>query len=223
MLMENMTVSGSSPTSEAPWSFGDRVRHRANPEWGIGVVTAVKPTTVRGAPCFTLQVRFPNAGIKSLNSSVAPLDRVEETAGVTGEGEAAAVLEEAAATEGDDLLGPMAQRRVDALMADLPETCQDPFRSLAARVKATLELYRFDATGGRLINWAVAQTGLNDPMTRFNRQELETHFRKWAQARDQHLARLVRDAHHAGEPVDRELAAGPQAARTALSRTRIRG
>ncbi|MDP7029815.1 MAG: DUF3553 domain-containing protein [Phycisphaerales bacterium] len=216
-------MSGVSPTSEAPWSFGDRVRLPGKPEWGVGVITAAKPTTVRGAPCWSLQVRFPNAGIKSLNSSAATLERVEETPREHGAGGAAAVLEEAAATAGDELLGPMAQRRVEALMVDLPEACQDPFRSLAARVETTLALYRFDATGGRLIDWAVAQTGLNDPMTHFNRQELETHFRKWAQARDQHLARLVRDARHAGESIDRVLAAGPQSARVALSRTRIRG
>ncbi len=216
-----MSVSGSSPTSEVPWSFGDRVRLPSKPEWGVGVVTTAKPTTVRGAPCWTLQVRFPNAGVKSINSSAASLERVEETTSEGG-GEAAVAIEEAAATAGDDLLGPMAQRRVEALMSDLPEACQDPFRSLAGRVEATLGLYRFDATGGRLIDWAVAQTGLDDPMTRFNRQELETHFRKWAHARDQHLAKLVRDARHAGESVDRVLASGPQAARTALSRTRIR-
>jgi hypothetical protein len=132
------------------------------------------------------------------------------------------VIAEAELTAGDDLFGPMAKRRVEALMVVLPEPCRDPFRSLAARVELTLELYRFDASSRLLVDWAVAQTGLDDPLSCFNRQELETHFRKWSQERDQHLAKLVREAKFKGESVGRVLAKGPEAARTAAARTRIR-
>lgn len=215
------TVSGSSSASEVRWSFGDRVRIPSKPEWGIGSVTRVASACVKGEPCWTLTVRFPNAGIKTLNTSVAMLERVEETTDA-GAGEAAVVIAEAEMTAGDELFGPMAKRRVEALMVVLPEPCRDPFRSLAARVTLTLELYRFDDSNRGLVDWAVAQTGLDDPLSQFNRQELETHFRKWSEERDQHLAKLVREAKFKGEPVDRELARGPAAARTAAARTRIR-
>jgi hypothetical protein len=215
------TVSGRSSASEARWSFGDRVRVPSKPEWGIGSVTRAASTCVKGESCWALTVRFPNAGIKTLNTSVAILERVEETT-ESGAGEAAVVIAEAELTAGDELFGPMAKRRVEALMVVLPESCRDPIKSLAARVTLTLELNRFNDSSRGLVDWAVAQTGLDDPLSRVNRQELETHFRKWSEERDQHLAKLVREAKFKGEPVDRELSRGPAAARTAVARTRIR-
>ena len=168
-----------------------------------------------------LTIRFPNAGIKSLNSAVANLEPVEETT-PQGAGEAAVAIAQADRTAGDDLLGPMAQKRLVEVMTEVPEHCRDPFQSLANRVTSTLALYRFTTTGGSLVDWAVAQTGLDDPLSRFNRQELEQHFVRWAQERDQHLARLVFEARQKGDDVDGILASGPEAARTALARTRFR-
>ncbi|MDP7069849.1 MAG: DUF3553 domain-containing protein [Phycisphaerales bacterium] len=214
-------MSGTAPHPEADWSFGDRVRVPTKPEWGVGTVTRAAATHVRGKPCWTLTVRFPNAGIKMVNTSTGTLERVEDTTEAGG-GETAMAIAEAEAVAGDDLLGPQAQRRVESLMVGLPEACTDPFRSIPTRVEATVDLYRFDGSGRALVDWAVAQTGLDDPLSRFNRQELETHFRKWQQVRDSHLAKLAYEARQKGLSVDQVLAAGPEEARAAAAHARFR-
>ncbi len=75
----------------------------------------------------------------------------------------------------------------------LPDDATDPFRPLAARLRATLALYRFNDTGASLLDWAAAQTGLPDPLSRFNRHELERHFQDFRIASDNHLRKIVRE------------------------------
>ena len=48
------------------------------------------------------------------------------------------------------------------------------------------------------MDWAVAQTGLDDPLTRFTRQELEQRFDRWAFERDTYLAKLLQEARTSG-------------------------
>ena len=213
-------VRGNQSASEAPWSFGDRARLPSKPEWGVGTVTRAAKTQFKGAAAWSLTIRFPNAGIKTLNTAVAALEKVEETT-EEGAGEAAVVIAAVDRAAGDELFGPMAEKRLETVMTTLPESCRDPFRTLAARVSLTLDLYRFDDSSRLLVDWAVAQTGLDDPLSRFNRQELETHFRRWAQERDRHLARLVHEAREKGTPVDEVLAKGPRAAQMAAAKTRF--
>jgi hypothetical protein len=215
-----MMVGGSQSASESPWIFGDRVRMPSKPEWGVGTLTRVTRSQIKGESCWSLTVRFPNAGIKTLNTSVAVLERVDQTTD-DGAGEAAVVIAKAHMAADDELFGPMAKKNVDAVMTDLPEPCRDPFRSLAARVELTLDLYRFAATGRLLVDWAVAQTGLDDPLSQFNRQELETYFGRWSMERDRHLAKLVHEARQKGEPIDKLMAKGPSEARTAAVRIRF--
>ena len=76
----------------------------------------------------------------------------------------------------------------------IPDTATDPFIPLKKRMIATLGLYRFTGNGGSLIDWACMQTGLKDPMVRFNRHELEELFKRFRFALDQHLVRLGKDA-----------------------------
>jgi hypothetical protein len=213
-------VSGSQSASESPWIYGDRVRMPSKPEWGVGTLTRIARSLIKGEPCWSLTVRFPNAGMKTLNTSVAVLERVDQTTN-EGAGEAAVVIAKANMAADDELFGPMARKSVDAVMTDLPDPCCDPFRSLAARVELTLDLYRFGVNGRLLVDWAVAQTGLDDPLSQFNRQELEIHFTRWAMERDRHLAKLVHEARQKGTPVDKLMSKGPSEARTAAARTRF--
>jgi len=74
---------------------------------------------------------------------------------------------------------------------ELPEAMTDPFASLANRLQATLDSYRFSTEAKSLIDWAVAQTGLTDPLSQFTRHELEQVFPRYVRDRDQHLAQLV--------------------------------
>src|SRR5690606_10247777 len=48
----------------------------------------------------------------------------------------------------------------------LPEAMTDPFANLARRLDATLDSYRFNTTARSLIDWAVVQTGLDDPLSK---------------------------------------------------------
>lgn len=75
----------------------------------------------------------------------------------------------------------------------LPEDATDPFRPLAARLRATLALYRFTETGASLLDWAAAQTGLVDPLSRFNRHELERAFQDFRIVTENHLRKLTRE------------------------------
>jgi len=192
------------------------MRHRDKPEWGIGTVTRVEATAVNGSPDWRVAVRFPNAGLKRLIASAAPLERVEgdEPAGSPG-AEAMANLERHAE---DELLGPMAEKKMREAMAVLPERVTDPFKTIEQRVELTLELYRFDTSGRSLIDWAVAQTALDDPLSRFNRHELEQFFERWALERDRHLVRLLKESHGNGRDLQGKI---PPAIAARLRRVRI--
>ena len=172
------------------------MRHRAKPEWGIGTVTRVEAMVMNGTPDWRVAVRFPNAGLKTLVMSAAPLERVEgdEPTGAPG----AAAMADLERHADDELLGPMAQKKLREAMAELPERVTDPFKTIEQRIELTLELYRFEPTGRSLMDWAVAQTALDDPLSTFNRHELEQFFERWALERDRHLVRLLKESHGNG-------------------------
>lgn len=48
-------------------------------------------------------------------------------------------------------------------MTELPPQAGDPFLPLRKRLEFTIGLYRFEPVGGKLLDWAVAQSGLADP------------------------------------------------------------
>jgi len=176
------------------FEFGDQVRHPERPEWGVGTVSKVEVTPVGGTPTQRITVRFPNAGIKVLNDTAARLERVVEESVVVASGHSTESIDAIDRMREDDLLAPVASRKLTELMTAIPEPCRDPFRSLEDRIRSTLGLYRFDDGGKGLIDWAVMQTGLDDPLARFNRHELEEHFRRWSYEREQHLRKLLHEA-----------------------------
>ncbi|MBL0926484.1 MAG: DUF3553 domain-containing protein [Phycisphaerales bacterium] len=221
--------------SAAPsFKFGDRVVHMARPEWGIGVITAAQAITDNGRPCQRLTIRFDREGLKTLSTAFAhlrPAEHVEFPAGTPAHPAPAAAPaaapatppgEAPAATAGASGLGWLATLEGGnpaERMAHLPEPATDPFSTLAARLKATLELYRFSDAGRSLLDWAAMQTGLKDPLTRFNRHELEVFFKRFAIERDDHLKKLVAESQRK-EPglLDRLAGAAGPDARSALRR-----
>lgn len=220
--------------SDHRFEFGDRVRHVRRPEWGVGSVTKTEDVTVSGQPFQRITVRFPNAGVKRLVSGHALLQRVESSgeSATTEQADAAPVQarngdgQTANVREWDrlrdsDWLNPLAERKVREAMTTLPEEIRDPFNSLRKRLAATLSLYRFDRSGRGLIDWAVAQSGLADPLSRFNRHELEQMFDRWAVELDQHLSKLLQAAKVTTE--DRQaireiIQSAPRSARDAVQR-----
>ena len=103
----------------------------------------------------------------------------------------------------------------------LPDSLSDPFSSDLQRVVATLETYRYSTEPRALIDWAVAQTGLDDPLSKYTRHELEQAFPRYARDRDQHLDQLVRDLKRNGrrDVLAEALQQAPnRSARTSLER-----
>lgn len=174
----------------ARFEFGDRVVHRARPEWGVGTIARVEDVVVREAPAQRVAVRFANAGLKTLNTAQAPLEPASEASAVI-EDEPRATVADFDSMRDSGWLASVAERKVKEAMIELPETVRDPFAPLEVRVRRTLDLYRFERTGRSLIDWAVAQSGLDDPLTRFTRHELEVHFDRWAQEREAYLRSLL--------------------------------
>lgn len=198
---------------------GDRVRHVSRPEWGIGVIQRVENLSVAGKPSQRLLVRFSNAGIKTLSSLGATLMKVDDSSpdGASGAHEDTLVGREGAAETG--WLGEISKRKPEHAMMEIPSECSDRFLPLEARLKRTLDLYRFSPQGGSLIDWAVARSGLDDPLSRFNRHELEQFFDRWSFLRDRHLASLLKEAQIENGLVQRLLKDAPPAARRAVQRS----
>lgn len=172
------------PTTHV-FQFGDQVVHPGKPEWGTGQVTKAQGIVHEGAQCQRLTIRFDRAGLKTISTAFAdlvPADLAEAPADIVG-----------ATSEDPNWLEELEQGDLNARMAKLPEPATDPFSSPQKRLKATLALYRFGRTGGSLIDWAAAQTRLKDPLSRFNRHEIELFFDRFAQARDEHLRNMVRE------------------------------
>ena len=190
---------------------GDRVRHVRRPEWGIGSVLKAEEATVNGERSQRVSVRFPNGGLKTLSSAHAELQIVEV------EDEAGPLAEWDKMTE-SEWLGPLARRKVEEAMTSLPPEVRDPFNSLRDRLTVSLDLYRFQPTGSSVIDWAIAQTGLPDPLSRFTRHELEHHFAPWATERDNHLDRLLREAKSEPALVKELVASAPPPAQQAVRR-----
>ena len=103
-------------------------------------------------------------------------------------------------------------------MTSLPPAATDPFLSLRKRLENTLALYRFDGATGRLIDWAVAQSGVNDPMTRFNRNQLEQFWQRWKFALDAHLIGLLGEARRDPDALQAALAKASPAAQKAVQK-----
>jgi hypothetical protein len=200
------------------FDFGDQLRHLKRPEWGNGTVIKTEDTSINGQPTQRLSVRFANVGLKRIVTGQVELEKVEETTAASDAEPAGSRLEAWDRMEDSGWLGPLARRKIEQTMTSLPEATRDPFIGLDRQLQATLALYRFDASGRGLVDWAVAQSGLKDPLSRFTRQELEQLFERWSHERDAHLGRLLSTARHESGMVDRAVASAPRVARDAIKR-----
>lgn len=176
------------------FEFGDRVRLCRRPEWGIGSVVKVEAAMRNGTRSQSVSVRFANEGLKILNTAVAEIELVNfENNEDTVPAKDHPMLRWQQISEGD-WLAPMAQRKIQEVMVSLPENVLDQFCSIKRRLRQTIELFRFERTGGSLVEWAIAQSGLDDPLSRFTRQELELLFDRWMTHRQDHLQKLLQEA-----------------------------
>src|SRR5688500_8039150 len=124
------------------WGLGERLLHAGKPEWGIGEVKGAQSVLEDGQRCQRLTVRFDRAGIKTLSTLFADLRAADSAPAMP------------AASAPDDPFAEAAGKDARALLEQLPEAAQDPFRSKRARLEATLDLYRFTSAGASLLDWA---------------------------------------------------------------------
>lgn len=189
---------------------GDRVSHPRRPEWGSGVVRDAAPTTHEGRPAQRLAVDFANKGRVTINTAVAPLDLVKEreeemtrttTSGMDARNSTGAATAASTADKPGGWLGALERSTGGAKheLWDLPDLMTNPFASLQQRLKATLDSYRFGTDPRSLIEWASVQTGLNDPLSKYSRPELEQAFPRFTRDRDAHLKQLVWQMKKRGE------------------------
>lgn len=188
-------------TTTESFAAGDVVRHLRRPEWGPGAIQRVESIPGgRGASSRNdqrLWIRFPNAGLKTLLASVAELERVSRADGGLVENDATLASREMNGETG--WLAQISKKKPADAMSEIPAQASDPFIPPNKRLEFVLGLYRFD-TQRNLIDWAIAQSGLGDPLTRFSRHELEEQFRLWSMDRDAALGKLLADPELRGMP-----------------------
>ncbi|MBX3358073.1 MAG: DUF3553 domain-containing protein [Phycisphaeraceae bacterium] len=176
------------------WNYGDKVVHMKRPEWGTGVVTAAAKIVHEGTPCQRLTIRFDRAGVKTLSTALAELGEPSPYMVSAGPG---SDMPERSDTPGGEVgggwLDKLSAPSAKELMSRLPEACTDPFSGLGSRLRATLALFRFSNSGASLLDWAASQSGLKDPLSQFNRHELEVLFDRFAFVRDDHLKKVALD------------------------------
>lgn len=211
-------------TTPIRFAQGDTVRHPKRPEWGLGTVRSIQAIAQPdGTRAQRLTVDFANQGRKNINTAIAPLIRDGEAKPVAPAKTrrntpqpplpqpttAKAAASVAAASTGGSGAGPSGGSGwLDAMdpdgsksneLGDLPDDMSDPFASLVDRLKATLQTYRFSTEPRALMDWAIVQTGLNDPLSKYTRSELEQAFPRYVRDRDGHLKDLVRQLKRAND------------------------
>ncbi|MFZ4643631.1 MAG: DUF3553 domain-containing protein [Phycisphaerales bacterium] len=202
---------------EATYKKGDRVRHPSRPEWGIGVVSKIEVVTRGSSTDLRVWVRFPSIGEKTLLASAAALEILEDQSFSSSVHSRPSVTDFDVA-QGGGWLGSISKQTANDLMTTLPGEATDPFAHPKRRLEVTIKLYRFDGTPARLVEWSIAQSGLDDPMARFNRQELEQLYKKWMFNLDAHLLKLLGELRREKAVVDQALLNAPPLAVKAVRR-----
>ena len=172
---------------------GDRVRHEGRPEWGQGVVDEARGIRHEGRPAQRLVIRFEHHGRTTVSTAFARIVPAEARSG-SGQDVAPPPAE-----PGDWLSEHEPRADTADPLTTLPDAAADPLRPLARRLTATLDLYRFGDDPRGLIEWAVAQTGMHDPLSQYTRHDLERAYPRFQRDRDQHLRILLKEARRENE------------------------
>ncbi len=229
------------------FSKGDSVIHSGKPEWGPGDVMTAEGQLHEGKPCQRLTIRFARAGLKTISTAFADLRPASEaplaafatrmhaaslaqTTESTSDSNFAARERRAKSNDNSETESesePNMQEVIDRNEAQqalqkLPENINDPFLPLMKRVQATLDVYKYWDKPAGVLDWATAQTGLRDPMSAFNRHELEAQMDRFRIALDTHFKKLLKDARREdAKALSQAVAAAGHAAKAALRRVDI--
>lgn len=199
-------------------AYGDRVAHPSFPEWGSGSVIKVENTAIKGNPTRRITVRFSHGGLKIFTGDDIPLDLVASEY----QQNPSADVKRPAIAEVEDLersgLTQAIEQKLLEIMHAIPLACRDPFNNAEHRLKKTFDLYKYDLSGRGLMEWAMFQTGMDDPLTRFNRTELEMYFKQFAHDRDAHLSKLLAEMRDDPVVIKRLLAEAPVGAKRMVTK-----
>jgi Protein of unknown function (DUF3553) len=156
--------------------------HPRRPEWGQGVVKTAQAIVHEGNTAQRLSVEFANRGRVVINTAVAPLAPKGQKK----------IMSSSMTSSGGWLDQLERSNNNSNELWELPEALTDVFTSDLQRLSATIDSYKYTTEPRPLIDWAVMQTGMNDPLTKYTRHDLEQAFARFARNRDQHLKELVR-------------------------------
>tara|TARA_B100000959_G_scaffold286231_1_gene363965 strand:- start:271 stop:909 length:639 start_codon:yes stop_codon:yes gene_type:complete len=208
------------PLTTMTISFGDKVTHPNFPEWGNGSVIKVESTAVRGEPTARVTVRFSSAGLKSFVGNDLPLEVLVDGHSMPGDRD----LKRPAIAEVEDLersgLTQAVEQKLQEIMHAIPLACRDPFNTSEHRLRRTLDLYKYDMSGKGLMMWAMSQTGMDDPLTRFNRTELEVYFKHYSHGLNKHLSKLLAEMHGESKLINQLLSEAPPRAKRAVEKAK---
>lgn len=168
---------------------GDVVTHPRRPEWGQGVVKHAQAIVHQGTAAQKLSVEFANRGRIVINTAVAPLAPKGQTQ----------LMSSSITSSGGWLDQIERSNNKSHELWELPEALTDVFSSDLQRLLATLDTYKYNTEPRPLIDWAVMQTGMNDPLSKYTRHDLEQAFARFARDRDQHLKEFVRQLKRNGK------------------------
>jgi len=166
---------------------GDVVVHPKRPEWGDGIVKSAARAAVKGKVGQRLTVSFANNGITTINTAIVQLIPKELVQQMNNP-----------ETQSQGWLSQLEQQssgRSGSALTELPESFSDPFSSLETRLATVLDSFRYGAkepTPRGLLEWAISQTGANDPLSEHSRHELEQAYDVYARDRNRHLIDLIR-------------------------------
>lgn len=198
--------------------FGDKVTHPKFPEWGSGAVIKVENAPVNGDVTVRVTVRFTHAGLKKFVGDSIPLVVMMDGHSMPGD----RVGKRPAIAAVEDLersgMNQAVVQKLEEIMFAIPHACMDPFNTLEHRMRRTLQLYKYDLSGKGLMEWAMAQTGMDDPLTRFNRTELEDYFKQYSFLLKQHLSKLLYELKGDKDTLKQLLSEAPESARRAVSK-----
>jgi hypothetical protein len=185
-------------TVDTRFQPGDQVVHLRRPEWGSGVVRDARPVRHEGRDAQRLTIEFANHGRVVINTAIAPIALKGKRETMT---RTTSTLTPRGGSQGTGWLDQLERASGGSKheLWDLPGPLTDPFEPLHRRLQATLDTYKFSTEPRSLIEWAVVQTGLDDPLTKYTRSELEHAFPRFARDRDEHLRNLVRQIKRKGD------------------------
>jgi len=170
------------------FAVGEKVVHTRRPEWGQGQVEQVLAIFHEGRAAQRVTVQFEHRGRVTINTAVGGLSHVfgggSRATGVSG-----------GWLSGLEQQGGSKPRDLSAL----PEAMVDPFSSLGRRLNATLESFRYKGDARGILDWAIAQTGLSDPLSSYTRHELEAAYQRFCSLRESHLKELASQLRKKGE------------------------